>query len=361
MLFRKALRRELATLAGVVFSTLFTIMVTTTLIRILGRASSGKVDTDSVLPLIAFASIDILPVLLVLTLYVSTLMAFTRAYRDSEMVIWASSGRSLYNWIGPVLGFAAPFVVLIAAIAFVAAPWANRQSSEHKQRFEQREDVSRVAQGQFRESGSANRIFFIETLDNTQTEVRNVFVTQTKGDQRLVVVSRAGQIETEANGDRFLILEAGRRYDGNLATSELRVMEFARYGLRLDPRPAARGDTSSKIKPTAELISDPTPRNRGELLWRVSMPISAVLLALLAIPLSSVNPRVGRSINLVMALLIYVTYNNLTSIAQAWVAQERVGFGVAVWMVHALLALVVAIFFVARVTPPRVRLRRRAR
>lgn len=359
MIFKQALRRELASLAGVVFATLFTIMVTTSLIRMLGRASGGQVDTASVLPLIVFAAINLLPVLLVLTLYIVILMAFTRAYRDSEMVIWASSGRSLYDWIVPVMGFAAPFVVLVAVIGFWAAPWANLKSSEYQSRFAQREDVSRVARGQFRESGSGDRVFFIEGLDRTNTEVRSVFVTQTTGQQRSVVVSRGGRIETEENGDRFLVLEGGRRYDGDITGSALRLMEFERYGLRLDPKPPARADVSSKVRPTADLVANPTPRNLGELLWRLSLPISALLLALLAIPLSSMNPRVGRSINLGLALLIYVIYNNLSSVAQAWVAQGRVSFWLAVWPVHLLLVLVVGTFFYARVAPRGMRLRLR--
>ncbi len=357
MIFKQALRRELASLAGVVFATLFTIMVTTSLIRLLGRASGGQVDTASVLPLIAFAAINLLPVLLVLTLYIVTLMAFTRAYRDSEMVIWASSGRSLYDWIGPVTGFAAPFVVVVALVGFWAAPWANLKSSEYQRRFAQREDVSRVARGQFRESGSGDRVFFIESLDITNTEVRSVFLTQTSGQQRSVVVSRGGRIETEENGDRFLVLEGGRRYDGDITGSALRLMEFERYGLRLDPRPSTRGEDSAKVRSTSDLVANLTPRNLGELVWRISLPISALLLALLAIPLSSMNPRVGRSINLVLALLIYVIYNNLSSVAQAWVAQGRVSFWLAVWPMHLALALVVAIFFYARVAPRGMRFR----
>jgi lipopolysaccharide export system permease protein len=136
-------------------------------------------------------------------------------------------------------------------------------------------------------------------------------------------------------------------------------MEFERYGLRLDPKPPTRGDVSSKVRSTAELVANPTPRNLGELLWRLSLPISALLLALLAIPLSSMNPRVGRSINLGLALLIYVIYNNLSSVAQAWVAQGRVDFWLAVWPVHLLLALVVVTFFYARVAPRGMRLRLR--
>ncbi len=363
MLFKKALRRDLANLAGVVFATLFTIMVTTTLIRLLGRAAGGGVDSQSVLPLIAFTAINFLPILLVLTLYVAVLMSLTRAYRDSEMVIWFASGRSIASWIGPVLGFALPFVLVVGAVAFFVAPWANRQAAEYQQRFQQREDVSAVAPGQFRESSSANRVFYVESVSEDQTTVRNVFVTQTQGEMLTIVVSTGGRIETEANGDRFLVLERGRRYDGTEGRVEFRVMEFERYGIRLEPKSSPLNDESSKLKNSAELIADFTPRNRAELLWRISLPVSAALLALLAIPLSAFNPRVGRSVNLVVALLLYVVYNNLVSVAQAWVAQERIQFSLGVWVVHAMLGLLIAALFWRRlnlIRLPSLRLPRRS-
>ncbi len=108
------------------------------------------------------------------------------------------------------------------------------------------------------------------------------------------------------------------------------------------------------------MFADPVPRNLGELVWRIGLPISAAALALLAIALSSINPRVGRSINLIVALLIYVTYSNLLSLTQAWVAQERVPFALGVWLIHAvLLAGVAALFWRRiRIARPAIRLRR---
>ncbi|NLD70874.1 MAG: LPS export ABC transporter permease LptF [Limnobacter sp.] len=352
MLFRKALRRDLLSLAGIVFATLFVIMLTTSLIRLLGRAAGGRVDTASVLPLIAFNSINVLPVLLVLTLYIAVLTALTRAYRDSEMVVWFASGLSLLDWVRPVLGFAAPFAVLIAVISFVAAPWANREASEYQQRFAQREDVSQVAAGQFRESVSANRVFFVESLDEQQTAVRNVFVSQRNEGRLTIVVSRGGQIENRETGERFLVLEDGRRYDGVDGQLDFRLMEFERYGIRLEPQATAVSDERAKVKPTRELLADPTPRNQAELLWRIGQPISAILVALLAIPLSAMNPRIGRSVNLFAALLLYVLYNNLMSIVQAWVAQGRIDFSIGVWVVHAALAALVAWMFWRRIRLP---------
>ena len=80
-----------------------------------------------------------------------------------------------------------------------------------------------------------------------------------------------------------------------------------------------------------DLVQDPTPRNLAELSWRVGLPVSALVLSLLAIPLSFVNPRAGRSMNLVLALLVYMTYSNLLSITQASIAQSRVSFTVGLW------------------------------
>ncbi|MCX7274467.1 MAG: LPS export ABC transporter permease LptF [Burkholderiales bacterium] len=349
MLFKKTLRRDLANLAGVVFSTLFVIMVTTTLIRTLGRAASGRVDTAGIVPLIAFAAINFLPVLLVLTLYISILMALTRAHRDSEMVIWFSSGRSLLDFISPVLAFAAPFVLLIAALSFTLAPWANRQIAEYQQRFEQRQDVSKVSAGQFRESASASRVFFVESISEDERSVRNVFVTQQRGENLSIVVSAGGQITGEPDGERFLVLEKGRRYDGRTAAAEFRVMECERYGLRIDPAMPVADDQSAKSRTMTQLLAEPIARHRGELIWRLGLPVSAVALALFAIPLSSFNPRVGRSINLIVALLVYVVYSNLLSLSQVWVTQGRIPFSLGVWLIHAVLLLIVAVLFWRRV------------
>ena len=362
MIFEKAIRRDLASLSGVVFATLFTIMVTTTLIRMLGRAAGGSVDTGSLLPLIAFAAINLLPILLVLTVYISVLMSITRAYRDSEMVIWFSSGRSLGAWVRPVLRFALPVLLVVLVSAFEAAPWANRQTSEYKRRFEQREDVSQVAAGQFRESASAERVFFVEALSEDQNSVRNVFVTQRRGNRLTIVAAAGGHIEVKPDGDRFLVLERGRRYDGESTGPAFRLMEFERYGLRMEPRKGGVRDDSSKTKTTMELLESSMPRDRAELLWRIGIPVSLVVLALLAIPLSSLNPRVGRSVNLFVALLTYVVYNNLISVSQAWVAQERIGFATGVVSVHAVFLAVVAALFWRRIALPDLRIfRRKAR
>jgi lipopolysaccharide export system permease protein len=358
MIFSQSLRRDLNSVAGVMFSTLFTIMVTTSLIRFLGRAATDRIGSADVVPLIAFSSIGYIPVLLVLTVFLSILMVMSRAWRDSEMVIWFASGQSLGAWIRPVLSFALPYAVIVGLVALVVSPWAQQQIAELRQRFEQREDVSQVAAGQFRESRSSNRVFFVESVNKEQTEVSNVFVVQRDGPRMIVVASRGGKVESQKNGDRFLVLEDGRRYDGDWGGVEYSLMEFERYGVRLEPSTGPVGAESARGLTTPQLLADLTPANLGELMARIGLPISVLVTALLAIPLSFVNPRLGRSLNIVIGVLIYFTYTNLNSLMRTWIAQERISFGLGVWVTHAAILAIALYLFHRRTNLPQLSLGR---
>ena len=244
----------------------------------------------------------------------------------------------------PVGASAAMFWSLL--IAFVVTPWANRQSAEFRERFAKREDIARIAQGKFQESSSADRIFFVEGVSSDTTRVQNVFVNTVKDGPTSVVLAREGTVEVDANGDKFLIMSQGRRYDGAPTQPDFRVMEFERYGVLVSRKSqSVVGDTSSRSLSTTLLIAERSPYNRGELLWRISTPIMCLLLMLLAIPLSFVNPRGGRSANLLVALLLVVIYLNMVNLSQSLVAKQRTSFEMTWWPVHlAAAVLVVALF-----------------
>src|SRR5258705_227911 len=136
-------------------------------------------------------------------------------------------------------------------------------------------------------------------------------------------------------GDRFIVLENGRRYEGLAGDAEYRVTEFDSYAARIETKEGGKPNPTHKTLPTWGLIENPSNVNLGELLWRVGIPISAMVLVMLAIPMSFVNPRAGRSINLLFALFTYIVYSNLLSVSQARVSQGRLDFGVGWWLVHA--------------------------
>jgi lipopolysaccharide export system permease protein len=349
MIFERAARREFAQAAAGISVALLAILISTQLIRLLKEAAGGRVAPEAVASLLGFAALNYLPILLSLTLFVAVVLTLSRIYRDSEMVVWQSCGQPLTAWIRPVLRFALPIVLAIALLSGFLSPWANFNSAEYRQRLSARSDVSQVSPGAFREAKRGERVFFVESLAEDASKVGNVFVASVQDGKLGVVMSDTGYQEIAPNGDRFVVLEQGRRYEVEPGTPEFRVMEFERYKVRVEDGVAKPTDMSPNRLPLTDLILDGSNRAKGELLWRIGQPVSAIILALLAIPLSYVNPRAGRSANMLLAILIYAVYNNLMSVSQAWVAQGKLSFWIGLWAAHAMMLVPLVLLFYRRI------------
>jgi len=350
MIFLRAAQREFANPAGAVVVALFAILVTVVLIRLLGQAAGGRLPSEAVLALIGFGAVAQLPVVLSLTVFVAVLLSLTRCYKDSEMVVWFASGVPLTAWIRPVLHFAVPAVVVIAGAALFLAPWAQLKSTEYKERANAQDDAARVAPGVFRESARSQRVFFVEVGADPSGRVHNVFVSSVQDGRSGVTVAKEGYTRVEANGDRFVVLEKGRRYEGVPGSADYRVLEFEEYAVRLEEAEGPGAPAPPRTLSPQELLAKPTPANLAELSYRIGLPMAALVLALLAIPLSFVNPRAGRTHNLILALLTYLIYTNAISVCQAWVAGGQMGFQLALWAPHLVMAVVLVALFYRRLS-----------
>ncbi len=349
MIFQRAIRRELLNTVGAVFTTLFSIVITVMLIRILGDAAAGKVASGDVVALLGFSALIYLPVILSMTAFIAVLLVVARSYQDSEMLVWFASGLSLMRWIRPVMQIGLPLVLLTAVLSLWLTPWASRLSSEYKERFRNREDISRISPGKFQESAAGDRIFFVEGLSSNASRVQNVFVSQREGGQHSVVVAQQGAVTLDERGDKLLELEQGRRYDGEPGGQDFRTMDFRRYVVVVSRNEKELVDNkSARVLPTLDLVREPTPTNMGELLWRISVPLMCFMQMLLAIPLGFVNPRRGRTLNLMIALVLAVSYSNAVGIMQAVVAQGKLGFMASWWPLHAAALVAIALLFIWR-------------
>ena len=161
MLFRRALLRELTGTAIAVFLVVLAIGVSRQLVRVLDLAAGGSVPSDSVFALLGFSAIFYLPLALSVTLFLSVLLVLTRAYRDSEMIVWFTSGLGLTAWIRPIFMFAAPLVVIIGVLSLVLSPWAEAKTREYKRILESRNEATALAPGLFKEARQSDVIYFI--------------------------------------------------------------------------------------------------------------------------------------------------------------------------------------------------------
>lgn len=355
MIFHQALRRELSFTTGGVFLVLVTIMVTTLVIRILGFAANGSVNPEDALVLIALATLGYLAVLLTVSLFVAVLIVLVRWYKDSEMIVWFASGLSITNLIRPILQFATPLLIIIALLALFVWPWANRESTLISQRFQQRDDVSMVSAGQFKESAKAERVFFIEELDINKNEVKNIFVADSKNGRLSVAVAATGFVQNAEGGEKSIVLHHGRRYEGQPTQPDFRILEFDEYSTKIRSKEALTPPPRDREKTISELLNDTSPDlinpNRAELLWRIGLPLMALGLVLIAIPLAYVNPRLGNYTAMFYAVLIYLIYSNLLNLTQNFVSKGKISMLVGIWPIH-FIALLIALFLIRnRINP----------
>jgi lipopolysaccharide export system permease protein len=348
--FYWSLVREFASTGLLVSSILLSIVVLTQLIRLLGDSVSGLLVVEGVLAMMGFGALNYLPVLLSISLFLSILLTLTRCYRDSEMVVWFSSGMGLSHWVRPVLGYAIPVVAVIALLSLVLTPWALSKAEEYKRRLDSRDEVSRATPGLFRESKQADRVYFLEEVDTEQKRVGNIFVRSVQNGKEGTMVAKEGYQETAPNGDRFLVMLNGTRYEGVPGQADFRIVEFERYAMRIEPVELRREAPNLRSQPTRYLIKNPTTWNLSELEWRIGLPVSALILALLAIPLSFVNPRAGRSLNLIIAVVVYMFYNNMISVTNSWVGQGKIGAATGMLGIHLVMIAVMLVMFYHRMS-----------
>jgi lipopolysaccharide export system permease protein len=348
VIFLRSTLREFAVTGVAVFSVLLAITFSSALIRYLGLAARGTVPADAVVVLLALSALSTVSVLLSATVFLSVLLTMTRCYRDSEMVVWLTSGLSLVGWFRPVLLFVAPVMMLVGLLSIYLTPWAIGKAEQFRHQLENRDDAAAVTPGVFRESKNADRVFFIEKLSPDLTQVANVFVREVRGGRTWVGVASRGYLEKAKNGDRYLVALNGRRYSGTPGQADYRVEAFGKYAVRIEQSATKNFLPSQKSRATALLLHDPNPTNRAELSWRFGLPVSTLLLALLAVPMSTVNPRTGRFLNLLVAVFVYMIYSNLISIVQAWIAQGKVSVLVGMGAVHGGMVLLLLVLLARR-------------
>ena len=350
MIFRRSLVREMTATAVGLFLVLLAILFTNLVLKLLARAAGGAVAPEGILALLGFGAMFYFNILLSVTVFLTVLLTLSRWYRDSEMIVWFTSGQGLAQVIRPVLWFAAPFFVAIVALSLFLSPWAEQRRIEFERQLESRDELALVMPGLFREFRRANLVVYVDSINTFDGHIRNVFLHSIEEGKDVTTVARQGLLEEAPNGDRFIVLTEGRRYEGKLGTPEYRVVEFEKLGRRIEPAELRNLPVSTKAIPSPILVAADGRVERAELFWRLSVPISAVVLTLLAVPLSYVNPRMGRSFNLITAAFMYMLYSNCLNIVQSFIAQGKLGFWTGLALPHLAAIAVVLMLFAQRLS-----------
>lgn len=341
--------KELAqTFAGVSII-LIVVIVGQSFVSLLAKVMKGKIPSDVVMSMLGLGVLKSAILLIPFALLLTIMLTLGRYYRDSEIYAIKASGigsSALLRYAGLLF---IPLIAFLFYLSVYSAPWVEQQIETIKQKAGGLTDIYSFTPGQFIESNQGNWVVFVERSDRESGDVKNVFIYDRRdGNVAIETAQHAEQKNLEELGGESLILKKGQRYEGTPGEGGFAILEFDQHAVRI-PEFDINVDTQNpEFKSTAALLKSDRLVDTAEFQWRISVPIAAILLALLAFPLSVTNPRQGRFAGLAVAIIIYLVYSNLLILAESWVADGKLSVLPGMFAVHAAMLVLVIMLIMRR-------------
>ncbi|RMG57070.1 MAG: LPS export ABC transporter permease LptF [Gammaproteobacteria bacterium] len=324
---------------GVTF-VLLLIIVGNLFVRLLGEASEGRIPEDLIAPLLVLVSFKGLVLLLPVGLFIGIMLSLGRLYNDSEMTALRAAGIGYGRILRPVLVLAALVAMVLLLMVAEVVPRVVAVSDEMKAVAANRLDILGITPGRFVIDKSGGRVIYAREITHDGKELRGLFISYPQAGQDVIITARrASRYRDPETGLRYLLLEEGERYEGSPDQGAMRRVQFRRHGILLPEMNPGLGKPTLDTRRMSELFGSSDHAIQAELQWRLGFPLSALLLALVAVPLSHVRPRQGRYSRMAVAIVVYGLYANLLVIAKTWVARGELSPWVGTWWVHGLMLL----------------------
>ncbi len=332
--------REIAQTWLAVTMVLLFILLTNQFARVLGDVAKDKLPKDAIFEIIGLTALQYLTILVPVALFLSVMLALGRLYRDSEMPAMMACRVGTTGIYRPLSWILIPLVVGVGWLAMEVGPRALTEIERIGLEARRQADLASIEPGRFTSDKTAGAVVYAEKV-LAPGLVENVFMQRLadSGGVEVVIAERGEQRESDDPDTRFLILHDGRRYEGVPGTSSFRVMEFAEHGIPYRLPGVEEPELEPQAMGTAQLIASSDPMHIAELHWRVGIPLSTLILALIAVPLSRSQPRQGRYGRLAIGVLVFIIYYNLLSAGKAWIEQRTVSEAIGLWWVHAVMLL----------------------
>ena len=343
LIVQRYVLREVGLAFGGVLGVLVLIYVSNRFVRYLAQAAAGDIGADIVLRLVFYKMLTASVLLVPLALFVAILIALGRLHRDSEVVAMTAggigSGRIAVALLLVSLGFAAA----TALLSLEVAPRVANLQAELVERSRGDVQLSGVIPGRFQDFSGGDQVVYAERLETRQQSLDRVFVRNRAEQKENVLMAERAYLQVSGHdATRYIVLENGHRYAGNPGSLDYVVTRFERHAVLLGESGDEPVYRKLETYSTGRLLELGGPVHVAELQWRLSAPVTVVVLALMALPLSHTSPRQGRFLHLFTAILIYFLYSNGVGVAQKLVEREQLAPWLGVWLVHAVALLATA-------------------
>jgi lipopolysaccharide export system permease protein len=307
--------------------------------RYLADAVSGQLPGTTVIFFILLKIAIAMEILLPTTLYLSVVIAFGRMYKDSEMTALSACGVSRARVLLPVFLIALGIAVIVSCLSLYIRPWAYHQFFTLRAQARANFDMTRMKGGTFYEIADGERVIFAENVNQQKLRAKGVFIRTKHEDELQVIYARkAQQILEPITGKQIIVFTDGHLYEFSRQGQKGRVIQFEQSAMPLEPNGDIKLEYRTKAASTGSLALSDDSEEIAELQWRLSTPLATILLALIGVPLSRSSPRRGKYAKVMMAVVIFAFYYNLSAIIKKWVEKGVLDPLPGIWWAQLLLA-----------------------
>lgn len=344
MILNRYIIREVGFPMMAICAVLIAIFASYTAAEYLADAVGGLLPVDFVIMLLLLKIAIALEVLLPTTLYLSVVISLGRMYRDSEMVALESCGVGTLKVCKSVFYFAAMVAVLVMILSVYVRPWSFGKVYWLKAQAQSDFDISQMDGGQFYEIESIRMVMFAENVNHRENRAEQVFISsRDEQDHQIIFAQNVHQRLDPSSGAKILLLQNGYMYEFEQGQKDGKITEFQNWILRLSPQEVIPKKYRRKAASTAHLMQSDNLEDIAELQWRMSTPLTTLLLALLGVLLSRTTPRQGKYAKVMVAILIFAVYYPVSIVAKNWVEKGTIDPLPGIWAVQVTLVVLIVL------------------
>jgi len=328
--------RETALTWFAVTGVLLAVLLTDQFAKVLDDAAGAQLPRNAIFLVLGLSSIQFLTILIPVGIFLAIMLAFARLYRDSEMTAVMACGVGGLALYRPVLLLSVLLAGVVGWLSLDAGPAAQRQVQVIANEAKKSLDLAMLEPGKFMSFGREGFVLYAESV-RPDGNLSNVFVQRRHGDQVTVIVAEEASQRNDAELDRkVLTFRNGERYEGVPGSREFQIVKFVEHGIPFALRQTQPDELGLEAQTLQQLFDQPDSAKVAEFQWRASVPITLLVLMMIAVPLSRARPRQGRYNNLIAAILVYIIYANLLGASRVWLEQGRIPTWLGLWWVHVL-------------------------
>lgn len=341
MIIFRYLAREVLVSMIAVSGVLLLIIMSGRFVRYLSEAAAGKLSPEVLFAIMGYRLPGFLELILPLGLFIAFLLAYGRLYMESEMVVLSACGMSQQRLVAYSLFPAGLVALVVALLSMFISPLGIEKTDDIFAAQKKRSEFDHMSPARFQLSSAGGGVTYAETLSDDRKLMKQVFIAE-MGDSSdsdaasklaVVVAATGEQVIDPDNGERYLKLSRGYRYSGNPGEADYRIVEFATYWQHLPRKDQGLRTVEADSMPTLELFGSPDRDHIAALHWRLSLPVLVLIVTLLAVPLSKTNPRQGRYVQMIPAILLYIIYLVSLNAARGAV-EDGASPWLTIWAVH---------------------------